>query len=92
MFKLVAGSALLLGIATATAARLWSAQLVPAPADLRFRLVGDEPIAGPDGRSTVSRSKVLVFRDMKTGECYVTFVLASGTSTVGQGPCAHEEK
>ena len=92
MVRVLAVSVLFLSLATVTAAKLWSAQLVPAPADLRFRLVGDEPIAGPDGKSTVSRSKVLVFRDMKTGECYVTFVLASGTSTVGQGPCAYEEK
>jgi hypothetical protein len=57
------------------------------PEQLRFRLVGDEPIAGPDGKSTVSGSKVLVFRDMKRNECFVTFVLPSGTSTVSAGVC-----
>lgn len=57
------------------------------PAQLRFRLVGDEPIAGPDGRTTVSGSKVLVFKDVKQGDCYVTFVLPSGSSTVSQRAC-----
>jgi hypothetical protein len=57
------------------------------PEQLRFRLVGDEPIAGPDGRSTVSGSKVLVFRDMKRNLCYVTFVLPQGASSVSEGVC-----
>ena len=54
---------------------------------LRFRLVGDEPIAAPDGRSTVAGMKVIVLRDTKSDQCYVTFIAGSAISTTGPSVC-----
>jgi hypothetical protein len=61
---------------------------VPNGDKLRFRLVGDEPIAGPDGQSVVAGWKVLVFQDMKTARCYATFVHGAGESVAGEIACA----
>jgi hypothetical protein len=47
--------------------------LVPDVDEVRFELVGNEPIAGPDGRSLVSGWSVLMFKDRKTDRCYVAF-------------------
>ena len=57
------------------------------PDKLRFRLVGDEPIASPDGRTTVSGMKVIVLRDTKSDQCYVTFIAGSAMSTTGPSVC-----
>jgi hypothetical protein len=46
----------------APVARAQVGALVPPPEQLRFRLVGDEPIATADGHSIVTGYKVLVFR------------------------------
>lgn len=54
------------------------------PAQYRFRLVGDELVAGPDARSTVSGWKVVILRDMKSDQCYVAFV--TGTAMSASGP------
>ena len=59
----------------------------PSGDQLRFKLVGDEPIAGPDGRSIVPGWKVLVFEDVKRARCYVTFLQGSGASVAGEIPC-----
>ena len=61
---------------------------VPNGDKLRFRLVGDEPIARPDGQSVVAGWKVLVFQDMKSGRCYATFVHGAGESVAGEIACA----
>ena len=71
------------GVRTSGAA----AQLVPNGADLRFRLVGDEPVAGPDGNSVVNGWKVLVFKDMKSGQCYFTFTSTNGMGVANAAPC-----
>jgi hypothetical protein len=62
-------------------------RVVPNGDKLCFRLVGDEPIAGPDGQSIVPGWKVLVFQDMKTERCYVTFVHGAGESVAGEIAC-----
>lgn len=49
------------------------ALLVPNPVELRYQLIGDEPIAGPDGRSVVNGWSVLVFKDRREGKCFVAF-------------------
>jgi hypothetical protein len=59
----------------------------PSGDQLRFRLVGDEPIAGPDGRSIVSGWKVLVFQDVKSSRCYVTFTHDGNPTAAGEMPC-----
>jgi hypothetical protein len=43
--------------------------LVPNADRLRFQLIGNEPIAGPDGRALVRGWSVLVFRDRKADRC-----------------------
>lgn len=68
------------------AARAQVGVLVPSPEQLRFRLVGDEPIATADGRSIVNGHKVLVFRDTGSARCYVAFI--AGTSISATGPAA----
>ena len=65
-----------------------AAQLVPSPESLRFRLVGDEPIAGPDGQSIVTGWKVLVFMDQRTSRCYVTFTQGTAAAMGSEIPCA----
>jgi hypothetical protein len=62
--------------------------VVPSGEQLRFRLVGDEPIAGPDGRSVLPDWKVLVFEDVKISRCYVTFLHGGSESVAGEIPCA----
>jgi hypothetical protein len=54
---------------------------------LRFRLIGDEPIASPDGRTVVSGFKVVVLRDTRSDQCYVTFISGSAMSTTGPSVC-----
>ncbi len=83
--------ALLLALALCSLAartRAAARQLVPDPQTRRFRLVGDEPIAGPDGRSVVTDWKVLVFKDRKSSRCYVTFLRGDSMSAAGDIPCA----
>jgi hypothetical protein len=60
---------------------------VPPPEKLRFRMVGDEPIATSDGRSIVNGYKVMVFRDTGSGQCYVTFITGNDLSATGPGVC-----
>jgi hypothetical protein len=54
--------------------------VVPPPEQLRFRLVGDEPIATADGHSIVAGYKVLVFRDTGSARCYVAFLAGASIS------------
>ena len=44
---------------------------VPSAEDVRFQLMGNEPIAAPDGRALVTGWSVLMFRDKSSGRCYV---------------------
>jgi hypothetical protein len=61
--------------------------LVPPPEQLRFRLVGDEPIATGDGRSIVAGYKVMVFKDTGGGRCYVAFLAGTSLSATGPATC-----
>jgi hypothetical protein len=61
--------------------------VVPPPEQLRFRLVGDEPIATADGRNIVAGYKVMVFRESGSGRCYVTFVAGAQLSATGPSAC-----
>ena len=55
--------------------RVGARQLVQVPnADrLRFQLIGNEPIAGPDGRALLRGWSVLLFKDRKVDRCYIVF-------------------
>ena len=84
-FLTAATIAALLGGAAA-----WSAVSVGAqvpPEKLRFRLVGDEQIATLDGRAIVSGFKVLVLRDTKSDQCYVSFINGSSMAVTGPSVC-----
>ena len=60
--------------------RVGARQLVLEPnADrLRFQLIGNEPIAGPDGRALVRGWSVLLFKDRKADRCYIVFKHEAG--------------
>jgi hypothetical protein len=47
--------------------------LVPNADRLRFQLIGNEPIAGPDGRALVRGWSVLLFKDREADRCYIVF-------------------
>jgi hypothetical protein len=47
--------------------------LVPPTEELRFQLIGNEPIAGPDGKSQVAGWSVLVFKDRRANQCHLAF-------------------
>lgn len=57
------------------------------PEKLRFRLVGDEPVAGPDGRNTVAGMKVLVLKDMQSGQCHIVFLNGTAMSATAASVC-----
>jgi hypothetical protein len=57
------------------------------PDKLRFRLIGDEPIASPDARTIVPGWKVVVVRDVKSDQCYVTFIAGAAMSMTGPTVC-----
>jgi hypothetical protein len=61
--------------------------LVPSAADLRFQLIGNEPIAGPDGLSQVKDWSVLVFKDRKSGQCHLAFSRGSAIAAVNVIAC-----
>jgi hypothetical protein len=47
--------------------------VVPNASDVRFEMMGNEPIAAPDNRALVSGWTVLMFRDRRANRCYVAF-------------------
>jgi hypothetical protein len=65
--------------------------LVPNAERLRFQLIGNEPIAGPDGRALVRGWSVLVFRDRKADRCYVVFKHEAGIAVEQATICTAEQ-
>ena len=57
------------------------------PDKLRFRLVGDEPVASPDGRNTLANWKVVVLKDMQSGQCHIAFLSGAAMSVTESGVC-----
>ena len=74
----------LAGIQRASALQV---QLTPGAEEVRFQLIGDEPIAGPDGRSLVTGWSVLVFKDRKDGHCYLAFKQGGSISASQVATC-----
>jgi hypothetical protein len=76
-------------IVTLGAHRLAAGQaiLAPAPEEVRFQLLGNEPIAGPDGRGLVGGWSVLVFKDRKAGQCYVAFSRGEAIAATNAAAC-----
>jgi hypothetical protein len=54
---------------------------------LRFQLIGNEPIAGPDGKAVVRDWSVLMFKDRKSNECYLAFSRGSALAAVNVAVC-----
>jgi hypothetical protein len=83
----------LCAIISGVAAALLTAHVLQAqatflrPEKLRFRLVGDEPVAGPDGRNTVAGIKVLVLQDMQSGQCHIAFLNGTAMAVTAAGVC-----
>jgi hypothetical protein len=65
------------------------ALLVPSPDRLRYQLIGDEPIAGPDGQSVVNGWSVLVFKDRTESRCYVAFKQGPAITAMESATCPH---
>jgi len=63
------------------------AQSLVRPDQLRFRLVGDEQIASPDGRNVVANWKVVILRDSASGQCYTMFVGGAAMTAIGPNAC-----
>jgi hypothetical protein len=63
------------------------AVVLPSAEDVRFQLIGNEPIAGPDGRALVGGWSVLVFRDRKSDRCYVAFKHESAIAAGSEAMC-----
>jgi len=68
------------------------AVVVPSTEDVRFELIGNEPIAGPDGRALVRGWSVLVFRDRKSDRCYVAFKHESAIAVESEASCPESEE
>ena len=45
--------------------------MIPSPDTVRFEIVTNEPISTPDGRSVVAGWSAQVFKDRRTGQCYL---------------------
>lgn len=67
--------------------RAGQAVVVPSAEDVRFELIGNEPIAGPDGRALVRGWSVLMFRDRMSDRCYVAFKHESSMAVESQAAC-----
>lgn len=79
---------LTVGIALGWSISIARAQIVLArPDQVRFRIIGDEPIAAPDGRGFVSTWKAVVVQDQKSAQCYVAFLAGSAMSVTGPSTC-----
>jgi hypothetical protein len=82
-------AAFLVALASGEFRTLAATQVVQVPnaKELRFQLIGNEPIAGPDGHALVKDWSVLMFKDRKTGECYLVFSRGSEVSAANVTPC-----
>jgi hypothetical protein len=75
--------------ASVTTERLSAGQagVIPSAQDVRFELLGNEPIAAPDGRALVTGWSVVMFKDRKSDRCYVAFK-HEGAISVDSAVCA----
>jgi hypothetical protein len=77
------------GLGGVALGRVSASQAVSTPRgdQVRFQLVGNEPIAGPDGRALVTNWSVTVFKDRATDQCYVVFKTVDSISTAPPTAC-----
>ena len=72
------GLAVMLMLLMAAFGRAGAQVLAPKPEDVRFQLLGNEPIAAPDERSVVAGWSALVVKDRVTGQCYLALTAPGG--------------
>ena len=87
-YKVIA-AVLMAVVLVLTGAALGSASsqvLVPNAEDVRFVLLSNEPIATPDRHAIVAGWSSMLFKDRRTGQCFVAFTGGS-TSAVTTVPC-----
>jgi hypothetical protein len=58
------------------------------PEELRYRLIGDEPIAKADLRGVVPGWHAVMVRDQHTGQCYVGFATSASVTLAGPQTCS----
>jgi hypothetical protein len=86
-FTAVAALAASLGAGAALFVSRPAAAQIPEPDKVRFRLVGDEPIASPDGRSFVAGWKIVVLQDQASGQCHIAFLSGTALAVSDAGVC-----
>jgi hypothetical protein len=69
----LSGAGLLAGLAAAPYVTAGQLTYKPGADQVRFQLLGNEPIAAPDGMSVVSGWSVLMLKDRRAGQCYLAF-------------------
>jgi hypothetical protein len=62
-------------------------QNVPSADEVRFQLVGNEPIAAPDNRALVNGLTALMIKDRKTDRCYTIFKSESAIAAQVAAEC-----
>jgi len=72
--RLLAACALLVAVLGVLAWQTHVRAQIPMADDMRFQMIGDEPIASPDSRSFVTNWRAVMLRDRRTQQCYVAFV------------------
>jgi hypothetical protein len=55
------------------------------PENLRFRVIGNEPISG--GNTIVPNTQVWVIKDTKSLQCYTLFFIGNSGSVTGPAAC-----
>lgn len=77
-------------VLTAVVTRVFAQTTVPSsfgrPSDARFRLLAEEGILQPDGRTYVTGTKIWTVADKASGQCHL--ILFTGTGTAMSGPIA----
>jgi hypothetical protein len=61
--------------------------MTPRADQVRFQLIGNEPVAGPDDYSLVKGWSVLMFKDRKADQCYLVFSRRDGISAANAVEC-----
>ena len=76
-YKITAAVILAIILVLSGAAIGWAgsqrAVLIPSPEDVRFELISNEPVSLSDSRSVVAGWYAMMFKDRRTGQCYVAF-------------------
>jgi hypothetical protein len=60
---------------------------VPMPNQMRFQMIGDEPIVSPDGRSYVTNWKAMMLRDRQADRCYIAILADKSLALNGPVDC-----